>query len=445
LRNWFSGQPVYRQVALGVAVYFLIALLAYAAFGGNACAVMVNGNMVAVAADKKSAESAVDELVRLKSGRAGMDLTVMEEVSFDRVRVEPEQILGRAALKEKLANQLTFKAKGTAILVNGKPKVFLKNGEEAHKLLAWLKTLYPANEDGQVGFKENIGVEEIFTPVGNILEMEAAKKLVLTGQHKVQQYTVKEGDTLWDIARAVNIGTDQIVLSNPSLDPDRLSIGQVLNLSREAPLITVTATRQVTLKEEIPCPVEVKRDKGLLMGEEMVVRKGVPGERVVTYRITTENGLETEREVLEQEVIREPSTQVVARGYLTLASRSGVARLEKPCAGGIVSGFGMRDGRMHEGVDFAAGYGSSVVAAAGGTVNFVGWRGGYGKIVEIRHQGGLVTRYAHLSSINVHSGQQVKRGQLIGRVGATGYTTGPHLHFEVRIDGRPLNPVNYLP
>lgn len=431
-------------MALGIALYFTIALTAYAVFKGNACAVMIDGEPVAVAADKESAESILDELVRLKSGQVGMDLTVMEEVSFGRVRVEPEQILGRAALKERLEKRLTFRAKGTAILVNGASKVFLKNEEDAHEVLAWLKTLYPVEEDGQVGFKENVEIEETYAPVGDILEVEAAKKLILTGRQKVQQYTVQEGDTLWDIARAVNIDQDQIVLSNPSLDPDRLSIGQVLNLSKEAPLITVTATRQVTLKEEIPCPVEVKRDKELLMGEEMVVRKGVPGERIVTYRITTENGLEAERKVLEQEILREPTSRVVARGYLTLASRSGVARLEKPCRGGIVSAFGMRGGRMHEGVDIAAGYGSPVVAAAGGTVGSTGWRGGYGNIIEIRHQGGLVTRYAHLSSINVHSGQQVKRGQLIGRVGATGHATGPHLHFEVIINGRLLNPANYM-
>lgn len=422
----------------------MIALSAYAVFKGNACAVLVDGKTVAVAADKKSAEDTLEELLRLKSERFEMELVLTDEVSFERVRVEPEQILDRAALKKKLAGQLTYKARGTAILVNGEPKVFLKNGEEANNLLAWLKTLYPENEDGQVGFKENVGVEERLTPVKNILTMDKARQLVLTGRPEVQQYTVKEGDTLWDIACAANIDMAQIALSNPDMNIDRLSIGQVLNLSTEAPLITVTSTRQEIVREEIPCPVEVKKDEGLLIGEEVVVHKGTPGERVVTYHVTTENGLETVRKVMEQEVVSEPVTQVVARGYLTLASRSGVARLTKPCAGGIISGFGMRNGRMHEGVDFSAGYGSPVVAAAGGTVSFVGWQGGYGRMVDIRHQGGLLTRYAHLSTVNVQSGQQVERGQLIGRVGATGYTTGPHLHFEVRIDGRPVNPANHL-
>lgn len=424
----------------------MLLLAAYAAFGGNACAVIVDGKEVAIAADKKSAKSALEELIRLKSSQAGRPAVVAEEVSFRRIRAEQGEILSQRALKEKLGSCLTFKVKGTAILVNGEPKVFLKNKEDAYKLLAWLKTVYPAKEGEKVYFKENIDIAEAVTVgVENILDLESAKKLVLTGADEVRQYTVKEGDTLWDIARAVNIDLDQIVLSNPGLNPDKLSIGQVLYLSKEAPLITVAATRQVTLKEEIPYPVEVKRDKKLLMGEEVIIRKGVPGERMVTYRITRENGLETGREVLDQVVIREARPEVVARGYLTLASRGGAARLKKPCAGSISSPFGMRGGRMHEGIDIAAGYGSPVVAAAGGTVISAGWRGGYGNVVEISHQGGLVTKYAHLSSINVHRGQQVERGQLIGRVGATGYATGPHLHFEVLVNGRPRNPVNYLP
>jgi murein DD-endopeptidase MepM/ murein hydrolase activator NlpD len=99
---------------------------------------------------------------------------------------------------------------------------------------------------------------------------------------------------------------------------------------------------------------------------------------------------------------------------------------------------------MHTGIDISAGTGTSIRAASAGTVVSAGWRGGYGKCVVISHSGGLATLYAHQSEILVEVGQTVKRGEVIGKVGSTGYSTGPHLHFEVRANGSPVDPMGYL-
>lgn len=113
----------------------------------------------------------------------------------------------------------------------------------------------------------------------------------------------------------------------------------------------------------------------------------------------------------------------------------------------LSSGFGMRahpieGGQMfHSGVDLAAPAGSPVVATADGTVDVSGWQGGYGMMVEIGHGGGVQTRYAHLSRLAVSAGQQVRQGEVIGYVGSTGRSTGPHLHYEIRVDGAPVNPL----
>ncbi|ADO41579.1 peptidase, M23/M37 family protein [Ketogulonicigenium vulgare Y25] len=116
--------------------------------------------------------------------------------------------------------------------------------------------------------------------------------------------------------------------------------------------------------------------------------------------------------------------------------RSGAARL--------TSNFGTRWNRAHEGLDFGMPIGTPVYATAEGTVTFAGWQSGYGRIVKIRHQFGFETRYAHLNEINVRVGQRVSRGDHIADSGNTGRSTGPHLHYEVRVNGAAQNPLNYI-
>lgn len=117
-----------------------------------------------------------------------------------------------------------------------------------------------------------------------------------------------------------------------------------------------------------------------------------------------------------------------------------------PARGAFTSGFGMRVHpifrvrRMHSGVDIAAPRGAPVAAAGDGTVLYTGWFGGYGKIVIIDHGDGISTLYAHLSVILTAPGRHVRRGQVIGRVGSTGFSTGPHVHFEIRVNGAPVDP-----
>jgi len=124
------------------------------------------------------------------------------------------------------------------------------------------------------------------------------------------------------------------------------------------------------------------------------------------------------------------------------------AGLMAPVAGRITSRFGMRYhpilhyARMHAGLDFGAAWGSPIVAAADGQVVVAGWTGGYGRAVEIGHGGGIVSLYGHMSGVVATPGQMVRQGQVIGYVGSSGLSTGPHLHFEVRINGRPVDPMS---
>ncbi len=110
----------------------------------------------------------------------------------------------------------------------------------------------------------------------------------------------------------------------------------------------------------------------------------------------------------------------------------------------FTSGFGPRWGRMHNGTDFAGSHGSAIYSTADGVVVHAGWSSGYGRLIKIQHEFGIETRYAHLSRIRVQVGQRVSRGERIGDMGSSGRSTGTHLHYEIRVNGQPINPMIYI-
>jgi len=139
------------------------------------------------------------------------------------------------------------------------------------------------------------------------------------------------------------------------------------------------------------------------------------------------------------------------RAYEMILQQRGYTPTVWPVEGKLEGGFGGRRNpfggsayEFHSGQDIEAPWGASVVSGASGQVSFVGWQNGYGQLVIVDHGGGLTTRYGHLSHIDVELNQRVSRAQLLGKIGSTGRSTGPHLHYEVRINDQPVNPLQYL-
>jgi murein DD-endopeptidase MepM/ murein hydrolase activator NlpD len=141
------------------------------------------------------------------------------------------------------------------------------------------------------------------------------------------------------------------------------------------------------------------------------------------------------------ERIRQAQQQASAA---TVVVRAGSGAVAWPVSGSVTSGFGIRWGRMHEGIDIAVAEGTPVRAAAAGTVIYAGWLGGYGNLVVVDHGNGLSTAYAHNSSLGVGVGQSVAAGEVVSYSGNTGNSTGPHVHFEVRVNGSAVDPLGYL-
>ena len=222
------------------------------------------------------------------------------------------------------------------------------------------------------------------------------------------------------------------------------------------------AKRQVTAAR-----TKTKRLRGTVNAETAVIRARTDQTRAVRDELVgARNDLsstkqqklqdlstltEAERqEAGEIDALQAASARIAAQIRAAQAQNTGPtqtpsnAGLIWPVQGPVTSPFGWRWGRMHEGIDIGVGYGTPIHAAAGGTVIYCGWEEGYGNFVVIDHGGNLATAYGHQSSIAVTCGQQVNQGQVIGYVGCTGHCFGPHLHFEVRVNGNPVDPLGYL-
>lgn len=176
--------------------------------------------------------------------------------------------------------------------------------------------------------------------------------------------------------------------------------------------------------------------------------------RHVAAQVAEMEDLSAAEEAQLESLIREREAELAAQrraaGIASGATEGGTGAFSWPVTGTITSPFGWRSNpfggspEFHQGLDIAAPTGTTVTAAAGGTVIMAQWYGGYGNYILIDHGGGYSTGYGHLSAIYVSQGQSVSRGQAIGAVGSTGQSTGPHLHFEVRINGKPVDPAPRL-
>ena len=207
-----------------------------------------------------------------------------------------------------------------------------------------------------------------------------------------------------------------------------------------------TNTQTVTEQVPVPFPIQFIEDATLTNGQRIIRQAGQDGLAQRTRTFTYENDTLLSEHVSTPRVLRQPVTQIIAMGAdATVAGIPPTLSFAWPVSGKHSSAFGARDGRAHRGIDIAVPTGTPVCAAAAGTVQFAGERGGYGLCVDLMHAGGYMTRYAHNSELCVQVGQAVGAGALLALSGNTGNSTGPHVHFEIRRGEQIFDPLLLLP
>lgn len=297
-------------------------------------------------------------------------------------------------------------------------------------------------EDGivDIGFKENVEIIETYVSKNQIDAYEEAVEMVTKEKEESKIYVVVEGDTLSGIAKSYGFTLAELLAMNPDFTEEGyINIGDRLVVTVPEPELSVVVTEQKSYEEAYNLPVEYVYNDSKYTTYSKVVNQGTEGYRAVVADVVYENGTETSRKIIKEEVITPATAKVVEVGTLTPPT------FIKPISGGyLTSTFGPRWGSFHSAVDWGCGIGTSVMASCSGTVVQAGWNGGYGYCITISHGNGMKTRYAHLSKILVSNGERVNQGEVIAYSGNTGNSTGPHLHFEVIENGVKVNPFSYI-
>lgn len=420
----------------------------------DAYRVNLHGKHIGYVTDKAVVNSIIKQITEESATKFGMEVELETGFDYYRASICPELVTDTDLIVKEIRGNVDIKVNAYAMLVEDEQICILKDEEELGKLLDILKEPFVENSNSEVesvDIVEKVDLEPVTVDFAQVQDAEQVAEEIAEGRETVEEYTVVSGDTLWDIAKKYDMSLDELIDLNSDVDNiNNLRLGQTLKLSYPKSVISVATTELITYEVAIPYKTEYTTDSSLYTNQSRTTRNGQNGTTLVEAKVTKVNGIEDSREILKETVTKQPVSRIIAKGTkpIPLTTRSGGGTMVRPAKGRYSSYYGdSRSGgrRRHQGIDIANSYGTPIYAAEAGRVIHASWGGsGYGNLIKIDHGSGAETRYAHLSGFAVSNGQTVKKGQLIGYMGSTGNSSGSHLHFEILIGGRTVNPLPYI-
>ena len=374
--------------------------------------VTVNKTVVGTVATKGEYYEVLDEVKTEVKNIADMEFEPEGEENFKLEIVKRSNLTKKDELKENLKATSDEMAESFSIMADGEFLGALASEEDAKNILStYLSSYTQGNENITAEFVEDVKVEKNYVPKNSIKTKEEVYEIFLAGK----------------------------AVSGESHG------SEIPPIYMCEPILTVKTVEHVFGEFEIPFETVSEDDNTLYRGRTVIDVKGVCGTKYVDSYITKINGEVTEENIVKEDVLKEPVTQKQRVGTKEPPPSVGTGSFVMPTSGKLTSPYGSRWGRKHAGIDVAAKTGTPIYAADNGIVTEAQYKNnGYGNFIAIDHGNGFITYYAHCSEIKISKGDVVAKGDLIGTVGSTGRSTGPHLHFEVRLEGETQNPLNYV-
>lgn len=443
----------------GMLMVFAIAMMVVMGAAGvlNYCTAYeysYNGQKLGLVKEKDDVLQITDLVQGALTEEKNMKIVIdaKDDITFHRkLALDESQIDNSEQVLKRLTYMGDLKVKATGIYVNGKKIGAVQDRKTAEKALKDVADKYTKQGDNieveSVRFLEKVDIKTANTDLEDLHSEEEMVDLLCTSGEKETVHKVVAGDTLHSIAKKYDVWEDQLLADNKGINSKKLEVGSNIIVKQQAPVLTYEVVEKITYDKVIEHKVEEQKSADIYEGMTETQQAGSDGLSEITARVTLQNGKKVEEEDLVTTVKEEPVTEVVLVGTKERPPTVGSGKYIWPLKDSFTrtSGFGSRWGRQHKGIDLAVSVGTTVYAADGGTVVEAQYSGSYGNVVMIDHQNGQETRYAHNSKLLVKKGDKVYQGQPIAKSGNTGRSTGPHVHFEIRFNGEPRNPLNYLP
>ncbi|MEG2016015.1 MAG: peptidoglycan DD-metalloendopeptidase family protein [Oscillospiraceae bacterium] len=445
-----------------VAAVVLISTISYWNSVTFALEVQYKGQNLGYISDE-SVYLTAQELVKEKMQTVESDEEVFDAPEYKLALVKPNELTDAQTISDRIVeNSESDITPAVGIYINGQFICAIKNEMDASQLFNSILDEYKSDDPNDVvGFIEDVKYVQGLYPDNKetIWDTQKLRDTLKGKKAEAVYYTVQTGDTISGIAHANGLKIAELFAINPGVT-ENIKIGDQVLVSNQVNYLRIKVVKTEIVNQNIAYETVNTENPKLYKGTKKVKRTGAPGVSQVTQLVTYVDGIRVGVEEINRVTVKEPVSQLVDIGVKSASISGGGSSggNVRPTSGKLVwpivglyrvnSPYGPRNGGFHRGMDLSGpnASGHLVVAAASGRVTASGWGGPYGNRVIIDHGNGMSTLYAHClsGSLSVGVGQYVNAGDAIARVGSTGNSTGPHLHFEVRIGGKHVNPAPYL-
>ena len=389
---------------------------------------------------------------KLSSGRengVNVEFVANQNVTFNLVESRGKSTDDSDTVINKLIYMTDIETEACAVYDGDSVVAIVKDESDAEELLAQTMGQLSVPDRGMVlvsaEFVNDLQTRPVNVLLGSVQSKAAAQKQMVSGGEMETFHIVEEGETAESIAEEFGVDALSIYDEDNNEVVEEIEQGDKICIRSTVEPVSVKMVETGRIKEVIEYQTIKKETDEYYKGDTYLEQDGVDGMQIFEGTITKIAGVETDRDEVSTEVIKEKKDKIILVGTAerpkTAATGTFIVPLDRYT---ISSEFGPRWGRMHTGMDLAVGTGNPIHASDGGKVIRASYYGSYGYCVEIDHGDGVVTRYAHCSKILVSVGDLVYQGQTIALVGNTGNSFGSHLHFEVIINGSAKNPRNYI-